>query len=164
MRWCPESRLVIVELRVLSWLAAKVLFPFFHQTLLTGPPLRPQLEQIPPRTLPVFSSAASRKLTRIEWFVNVQDTARLHVAALIDADIKNERVFAYAEPFNWNDALAAMRKARPDSEVPEDRKDNSRDLSKVLPKARAEEILKKNFGQDKFIGFEESIKANIQNL
>lgn len=122
------------------------------------------LEQIPPRTLPLSLSSLFHGLTRTEWFVNVQDTARLHVAALIDADIKNERVFAYAEPFNWNDALAAMRKARPDGKIPEDRKDNSRDLSKVLPKARAEEILKKNFGQDKFIGLEESIKANIQNL
>lgn len=57
-----------------------------------------------------------------------------------------------------------MRKARPDKEVPEDLKDNSKDLSKVLPKARAEEILKKNFGQDHFIGLEESVKQNIQNL
>jgi hypothetical protein len=83
---------------------------------------------------------------------------------LIDADIKNERVFAFSEPYNWNSVLAAMRKARPDSKVPEDLKDNSKDLSKVLPRARAEEILKKNFGQDSFIGLEESIKANIQNL
>ncbi|KAI5206473.1 NAD(P)-binding protein [Aureobasidium subglaciale] len=107
----------------------------------------PQLEQIPP-----------------QWFVNVQDTARLHVAALTDSDINNERIFAYAEPYNWNSVLAAMRKARPDKKVPEDRKDNSKDLSKVLPKARAEEILKKNFGQDGFIGLDESIKANIQSL
>ena len=57
-----------------------------------------------------------------------------------------------------------MRKARPDKKVPEDLKDNSKDLSKVLPRARAEEILKKNFGQDHFIGFEQSIKENIQNL
>jgi hypothetical protein len=88
----------------------------------------------------------------------------LHVAALIDADIKNERVFAYAEPFNWNDVLAAMRKARPDAKIPEDLKDNSKDLSEVLPVARAKEILKKNFGQDSFIGLEESVKANIENL
>jgi hypothetical protein len=111
-----------------------------------------------------FLSARCHELTGTEWFVNVQDTARLHIAALIDADIKNERVFAFSEPYNWNSVLAAMRKARPDSKVPEDLKDNSKDLSKVLPRARAEEILKKNFGQDSFIGLEESIKANIQNL
>jgi hypothetical protein len=113
---------------------------------------------------PLFLSTRRHELIRTEWFVNVQDTARLHIAALIDADIKSERVFAFSEPYNWNSVLAAMRKARPDSKVPEDLEDNSKDLSKVLPKARAEEILKKNFGQDKFIGLDESIRANIQNL
>jgi hypothetical protein len=57
-----------------------------------------------------------------------------------------------------------MRKARPDAKIPEDLKDNSKDLSKILPKARAEEILKKNFGQNGFIGLEESVKANIEKL
>ncbi|KAI4797303.1 NAD(P)-binding protein [Aureobasidium sp. EXF-8845] len=114
----------------------------------------------------IFNNGFNALLEQIppQWFVNVQDTARLHVAALIDADIKNERVFAFAEPYNWNSVLAAMRKARPDAKIPEDLKDNSKDLSKVLPKARAEEILKKNFGQNSFIGLEESIKANIDNL
>lgn len=103
-------------------------------------------------------------LTRAEWFVNVRDTALLHIAALIDADITNERVFAFAEPYNWNSLLAAMRKARPDAKVPEDLKDNSKDLSKVLPRARAEEILKKNFGQNGFVGLEESVRQNIEYL
>ncbi|KAG9521735.1 NAD(P)-binding protein, partial [Aureobasidium melanogenum] len=107
----------------------------------------PELEQIPP-----------------QWFVNVRDTALLHIAALIDADIKHERIFAFAEPYNWNSILAAMRKARPDKKVPEDLKDNSKDLSKVLPRARAEEILKKNFGQNGFVGLEESVRQNVENL
>jgi hypothetical protein len=36
----------------------------------------------------------------VEYFVDAQDTARLHVAALIDTDIQNERILAFAEPFN----------------------------------------------------------------
>lgn len=32
--------------------------------------------------------------------MNVQDTARLHVAALTDPNIQNERIFALSEPFN----------------------------------------------------------------
>lgn len=35
-----------------------------------------------------------------EWFVDVQDTARLHVAALVNPNIQNERILALAEPFN----------------------------------------------------------------
>ena len=96
--------------------------------------------------------------------MDVRDTARLHVAALVDPDVKDERIFAFAEPYTWNTILAALRKVRPDKQVPEDRKDNSKDLSRVLPKPRAEEILKKNFGQNGFTGLEESIKLNVQNL
>ena len=37
----------------------------------------------------------------IEWFVDVQDSARLHVAALTNPDVKNERIIAYGEHFTW---------------------------------------------------------------
>jgi nucleoside-diphosphate-sugar epimerase len=124
----------------------------------------PELEQIPPRMSPIYACTDFRILIHTEWFVNVRDTALLHIAALIDADIKHERIFAFAEPYNWNSILAAMRKARPDKKVPEDLKDNSKDLSKVLPRARAEEILKKNFGQNGFVGLEESVRQNVENL
>lgn len=36
-----------------------------------------------------------------EWFVDVQDSARLHVAALTNPDVKNERIIAYGEHFTW---------------------------------------------------------------
>jgi hypothetical protein len=36
-----------------------------------------------------------------EWFVDVQDSARLHVAALTNPDVKNERIIAYAEHCTW---------------------------------------------------------------
>jgi hypothetical protein len=35
-----------------------------------------------------------------EYFINVRDDARLHVAATIDASLSNERIFAFAEPYN----------------------------------------------------------------
>ncbi|KAB8277373.1 hypothetical protein BDV30DRAFT_234706 [Aspergillus minisclerotigenes] len=38
--------------------------------------------------------------------------ARLHVAALIHADVEGERIFAFAGPFNRNDILAVFRKLR----------------------------------------------------
>lgn len=36
-----------------------------------------------------------------EWFIDVQDDARLHVAAITNGDVSNERIFGFAEPFNW---------------------------------------------------------------
>ena len=98
-----------------------------------------------------------------EWFVDVRDTARLHVAALSDSSIKNERLFAFSEAYNWNSILAALRRVRPDHKFPEDIPDHSRDLMNILPRARADEILRKNFGRP-LIGLDESLKANVAHL
>jgi hypothetical protein len=57
-----------------------------------------------------------------------------------------------------------MRKTYPDKDIPDDLADNSKDLSRVVPKPRAEQILNKNFGQDGFISLEESIMENIKGL
>ncbi|KAL2051077.1 hypothetical protein ABVK25_008671 [Lepraria finkii] len=45
--------------------------------------------------------------------VNVKDTARLHVAALLDLDVENERILAFAHPFNCNETLACLRRMYP---------------------------------------------------
>ncbi|OJD35910.1 aldehyde reductase ii [Diplodia corticola] len=48
-----------------------------------------------------------------EWFVDVQDNGRLHVAALTHPDVCGERVFACASPYNWNDVLSSLRELYP---------------------------------------------------
>ncbi|KAF2814725.1 NAD(P)-binding protein [Mytilinidion resinicola] len=92
-----------------------------------------------------------------QWFVDVQDDARLHVAALIYEDVKAERLFAFAQPFNWNDILAFFRKLYPGRKFHADFPDLGRDLSKVANE-RAEELLKR-FGQPGWTSLEDSIKA-----
>ena len=62
---------------------------------------------------------------------NVKDTARLHVAALLDPDMENERILAFAHPLNCNGILAYLRRMYPDKKFPEDIEDNSKDLSKL---------------------------------
>ena len=52
----------------------------------------------------VFDGAPS------QWYVDVRDTGRLHVIALIDPECKGQRIFAFAAPFTWNDLLAIFRK------------------------------------------------------
>lgn len=98
-----------------------------------------------------------------QWFVDVQDTARLHVAALISPDIQNERIFAFAEPYNNHDLLRILRKVRPDHKFPEDFGDESlRDRMK-LDNSRGSEILK-TFGRPGWTSLEESLKNNIEDL
>lgn len=99
-----------------------------------------------------------------QYFVDVRDTSKLHVAALIDEDIKSERIFAFAETYNWNQLMGILRKLRPQRKFAEDVKDDSKDLSTVTKRARAVEILNKNFGQSDWTPLEESVKANIAHL
>ncbi|TKA65606.1 hypothetical protein B0A55_09897 [Friedmanniomyces simplex] len=96
-----------------------------------------------------------------QYFVNVADDARLHVAALIDPACNGKRIFAFAQPFNWNDILAILRKLRPDKEFRED-VDCGRDLSEV-PNQEAEELLRKHYGHG-WTSLEESIRENVATL
>lgn len=99
-----------------------------------------------------------------QYFVDVQDVGRLHVSALIDEDVKNERLFAFAEPFNNNTLLRTFRKIRPDAKVLDDfHDDNINDLSKVANE-RAAELLRRNFRRPGFTSLEESLTNNIRGL
>jgi len=35
------------------------------------------------------------------YMIDVQDTVQLYVAAMIDPEVKNERIFALSEAFTW---------------------------------------------------------------
>lgn len=99
-----------------------------------------------------------------EYFVDVRDTARLHVAALTNPDVKSERIFAFAEPFNWTQIFSILRRLYPDhvDKIPGDIPNEPKDLSIVETKARSEELLR-TFGQDGFIGLEESLRENAES-
>lgn len=91
-----------------------------------------------------------------QYYINVQDNARVHVGALIYPDVNSERLFTFAHPFNWNDILAVFRKLYPDRHFMEDMPELGRDLSKVA-NGRAEEILKQ-FGRPGWTSLEDSIR------
>ena len=91
-----------------------------------------------------------------QYYINVQDNARVHVAALIYDDVESERLFTFAHPYTWNDILAAFRKLYPDRTFRQDFSDLGRDLSKVANE-RAEELLKR-FGLSGWTSLEDSVK------
>lgn len=97
-----------------------------------------------------------------QWMVNVKDTARLQVSALIDPDVENERILAFAYPYNWNDILACLRKLYPDKTFSEDIPNAPRDLS-TLDNSRGAELLRAH-GRDGWTSLEESIKENTAGL
>lgn len=93
-----------------------------------------------------------------QYFVNVRDTALLHVAALAEEDVKNERVFAFAGPFNWSDTATTFNKLGASKKFTTIDGD-AKDLSTVDTK-RAQELLKR-YGQSGFTGLEETLRETI---
>ncbi|KAK2805861.1 hypothetical protein FQN51_008635 [Onygenales sp. PD_10] len=99
---------------------------------------------------------ADDMFNKAQWFVNVRDCALVHVAALIYADVRAERLFAFAQPYNWNDMLACMRRLYPDRQFIEDLPGLGRDVSTVMNEG-AENLLRRISGHG-WTGLEESIR------
>ena len=77
--------------------------------------------------------------------------------------VNNERIYAFAKPYTWNEVLAIMRVACPSREFPGDLLGVQRSNLKV-PSKRGEELLKAVFGRDGWTTFEETILKNLEGL
>jgi len=78
----------------------------------------------------------------VEFYISTEDCALLHISALIHSgDVVSERLFGFAERWNWNDILTVYRKAFPDRKFPENLPNPGVDETKP-PTQRAEEIVK----------------------
>lgn len=109
----------------------------------------------------------------------MMDTARIHLAALMDRTVKNERVIASASPYKyshtpnreiesctdksprWNDMIDVIHKLRPEAKLPSHIPNEGSDLGKHDNKIGAA-LLVKWWGQDGYTGFEESIRRNLE--
>ncbi|KAL2688938.1 hypothetical protein Neosp_002988 [[Neocosmospora] mangrovei] len=98
-----------------------------------------------------------------EYFVDVQDTAKLHVAGTIFSDVQGERVFAWAEPWNFDTVLAILRRQNPNKTFIKDFQ-SGRDLSDVeKPRSRSIRLLER-LGKPSFTSLEDSVRLNSQDL
>jgi hypothetical protein len=98
--------------------------------------------------------------------VDVRDTARLHIAALLDPTVHSERLFAFAGPYNWNDVIDILKKLRPENKkIPTAPEGEGRDLSDVYKASkRAEQLIRSFFGVKGWISLEDSLAAGIADL
>ena len=99
-----------------------------------------------------------------QYYVNVTDTALLHLAALLEKDVVNERLLAFAAPFNFNDIADLLEKIDRDmygngSRHFERVKDAPRDL-RTVDTERTKELLRR-YGRPGFAGLEESLNEAI---
>ncbi|KAH0162647.1 NAD(P)-binding protein, partial [Aureobasidium melanogenum] len=77
-----------------------------------------------------------------QYYIAVQDTALLHIAALLHPDAKNERIFGFAEPKNANAILRLYKELYPSREFADEDPEEEEDLDVVEEKDRAEELLR----------------------
>ncbi|KAH9871857.1 hypothetical protein J1614_006115 [Plenodomus biglobosus] len=76
-----------------------------------------------------------------QWFISPADTALLHVAALLYSDVKGERLFGFAETWNWNQMLDTFRELYPGRKFAGRLEGVGVDRMGV-PNGRAEEVLR----------------------
>lgn len=99
-----------------------------------------------------------------EWFVDVKDDARVHVAALLDPNVNSERLFAYADKFTLTEIIAVLHKLQPqNTKIVEAPENEGRDMTEVKPAKRAEQLIKDFFGVSGWTSLEDSIAAGIAN-
>jgi nucleoside-diphosphate-sugar epimerase len=97
-----------------------------------------------------------------QYYINVEDNAKLHIIAATDPEVVSERIFTFAGPYNFQDVLDVSKKLYPNRKF-DDIPDEGRDLSVVLPAKRAEDLLKAHYGHG-WTSFEETIKQNTVDL
>jgi nucleoside-diphosphate-sugar epimerase len=102
------------------------------------------------------------KAIQPQYYIDVQDCARLHIIGLAHPDLRGERIFAIAGPMNLNDIVKVLRKACPQREWA-DFPNDEKDLSAFEPMGRIEELLRESFGNG-FVGFEMDVLANAAGL
>ncbi|CAG7950645.1 unnamed protein product [Penicillium salamii] len=97
------------------------------------------------------------------WYIDVEDVARLHIAALLDPNIQSERIFGTAAKFRWTDVIAIMRRLRPNNpNIPDAPNDIQCPFDYALA-PRAEQILL-GFSGSSWVSLEDSLEQSIVDL
>jgi len=95
--------------------------------------------------------------------VDVKDVGLLHVAAVLDPEVKNARLQAWAQGCNWNDILAIMRRLYPEHKFIDDIPGQS------LPSLTTDftlqlRLLKKWAGQDGWRTLEQTVVDDLEGI
>ncbi|KFY82364.1 hypothetical protein V500_10591 [Pseudogymnoascus sp. VKM F-4518 (FW-2643)] len=95
-----------------------------------------------------------------EYFIDVDDAGRLHVAAAVLPKLEDQRIFGFAGRFNWDSVLEIFRKHVPEGKFP-DNFSGGEDGNEIIPRGKAEQLLR-DLGRPGWTSLEESILANIE--
>ncbi|KAF2440049.1 NAD(P)-binding protein [Karstenula rhodostoma CBS 690.94] len=96
-----------------------------------------------------------------QWYVDVRDQARLHVAGAVLDGVENRRIFAWAGPYTWigvADVLEEEMGKRTTIRLA----DKGKDMTKVLAKDKAESYLKRLDRPD-WVPFDQAVSECIRS-
>ncbi|KAL4884466.1 hypothetical protein BJY04DRAFT_8994 [Aspergillus karnatakaensis] len=99
------------------------------------------------------------------FYADVKDVALVHVAAVLDPDVRNARIQSWGHSAHWNEVLAIMRKLRPQREFV-DYYPDPHHLQVTVDQSKAVALLKKwseRPDKSEWISLEDSIFDNINN-
>ena len=74
--------------------------------------------------------------------------------------VVNERIFAFAAPFTWNDVIAALRKVFPEREFDDDIEGAERSNMGVANE-KGEQLLKDVWGQTGWTSLDETVRQSL---
>ncbi|KAI4723289.1 aldehyde reductase II [Aureobasidium sp. EXF-10727] len=85
---------------------------------------------------------ATGRMLPPQYYIAVQDTALLHIAALLHPSVQSQRVFGFAEPKTANAILKGFKELYPDREFADEDPEEGEDLAVIEEKDAAEELLR----------------------
>lgn len=108
-------------------------------------------------------SDAGTLLTKPVFAVDVKDVGLLHIAAMLDPDVRSERIQAWGRYHAWNEALAVFRKLYPRRKFIGDFV-GLPDLSLTTDESRPLALMKKWGGQGEWRQFEDTVRDNLGHV
>ncbi|EJU02038.1 hypothetical protein DACRYDRAFT_52244, partial [Dacryopinax primogenitus] len=60
------------------------------------------------------------KVVPNQWYIDIRDDARLHIFGLSKPELADQRIWAAAGPFGWNDLIRILKKHYPDANIPDE--------------------------------------------
>ncbi|KAI8158663.1 hypothetical protein K4K49_004780 [Colletotrichum sp. SAR 10_70] len=97
-----------------------------------------------------------------EYFIDNDDTGRLHVAGAILEHVKDQRIFGLAHTFSWDSILEIFRKNEPGKQFPENFS-NEPSQHPVEARDKAEQYLRE-LGRPGWTPLEESILETVKGI
>ena len=106
--------------------------------------------------------AAAPSVLPPQWYVDVEDTALLHLGALTLDDVTDERLLAFAGPYSWTQILEILHRRYPQKILLKTVDESAVDAGEV-DNERSIEVLKK-MGKEGFTSLEGTIVKAVDTI